>query len=136
MGARYLKAEEAIIRSHYPTAARWKIMGMIPARTWVEIGVKARKMGIHRNKDAKGDSIREGRKEINGSWSDEENDQFDRYYPHSTREALLKFFYPRTWFAIQSHAEKRHIHRTREAVGRQINIGRRNARGEKMEEQE
>jgi hypothetical protein len=131
MGARYLKVEEAVIRKYYPTAARWKIMGMMPDRTWAEIGVKARKMGIHRTSAAKGDSIREGRKLNPNAWSDEDNDKFNRYYPHSTRSALLEFFKPKTWLAIQSHAQKRHLHRTREAVGREINIGRENARKEK-----
>jgi hypothetical protein len=44
MGARYLKAEEAVILTHYPTARRWKILALIPDRTWEEIGAKARKM--------------------------------------------------------------------------------------------
>lgn len=133
MGARYLKAEEAVIRSHYPSSRRWRILALIPGRTWVEIGVKARKMGIRRTKAAKGNSIREGRKSLKHSWSDVDNDKLDRYYPHSTRSALLNFFYPRTLLSIQAHAEKRHIHRTREAISREINIGRENARKEKME---
>ncbi len=131
MGARWLKAEEAVIVSHYPTASRAEILELIPNRTWGQIGVKARKMRIHRTSNAWGNSVREGRKEINGSWSDEENDKFDSYYPHSTRSALLNFFHPRTLFAIQSHAEKRNLHRTREAVSREIKIGRENARKEK-----
>jgi hypothetical protein len=88
-------------------------------------------MGIHRTSAAKGDSIREGRKLNPNAWSDEDNDKFDRNYPHFTRLALLEFFKPKTWFAMQSHAQKRHLHRTREAVGREINIGRENARKEK-----
>jgi hypothetical protein len=62
MGERWLKAEEAVIQTHYPTSRRWEILARIPGRTLVEIGAKARKMGIHRTKEAKGDSIREGRK--------------------------------------------------------------------------
>lgn len=131
MGARYLKAEEKVIRSHYPTASRAEILELIPTRTWAQIGVHARRIDVHRTTRARENSIREGRKEINGSWSDEENSKFDRYYPHSTRAALLSFFHPRTWFAIRAHAEKRHIHRTREAVGREIRIGREEARKEK-----
>lgn len=128
MGARWLKAEAKEIAEYYPTASRAEMLERIPNRSWAQIGVHARRMCIHRTTRARGNSIREGRKEINGSWSDKENDQFDRYYPHSTRAALLSFFHPRTWFAIQSHAEKRQIHRTREAVSREIKIGQKNAR--------
>jgi hypothetical protein len=124
MGARYLKTEDAAIEIYYPTASRDEVLKRIPNRTWGQIGVHARKMGIHRTTKARGNSIREGRKILKHSWSDEDNDKFDSYYPHSTRSALLNFFYPRTWLALQSHAEKRHLHRTREAVGRQIQIGR------------
>lgn len=131
MGARYLKTEDGVIVMKYPTAPRAEILELIPDRTWEQIGVHARKKGIHRTSKAWGNSVREGRKEINGSWSDEENDGFDSYYPHSTREALLNFFYPRTWFAIQSHAKKRNLHRTREAMSREIKIGRKNAKKKK-----
>lgn len=134
MGARYLKTEEAAIRTHYPTATRAKMLILVPNRAWLQIGAHARRMGVHRTTHAKGDSIREGRKGTNGSWSDEENDKFDRYYPHSTRLSLLNFFYPRTWPAIQSHAEKRRLHRTREAVGREISMGKRNAKKETINE--
>ena len=128
MGARYLKIEDTVIQVHYPTASRAEILELIPNRTWAQIGVHARKKGIHRTSKAWGNSVREGRKILKHSWSDEENAKFDRYYPHSTQEALLKFFYSRTWLALQSHAEKRNIHRTREAVTREIKIGRKNAR--------
>lgn len=128
MGARYLKVEEAAIRAHYATATRVEMLDFLPNRTWSQIGVHARRMGIHRTTHAKGDSIREGRKEIKGLWSDEENNQFDRYYPHSTHAELLNFFYPRTGFAIRSHAQKRHLRRTREARGREISMGKRNAK--------
>ena len=130
MGARYLKMEDEVILKYYPTASRAKILELIPNRTWEEIGVHARKKGIHRTSTAWGDSIREGRKILKHSWSDVDNDLFDRYYPNSTRSALLNFFYPRTWFAIQSHAEKRNLHRTRKAIGREIAIGRKNGRKE------
>ena len=124
MGARYLKTEDEVILRYYPTASRVEIMKRIPNRTWEEIGVHARKKGIHRTSKAWGNSVREGRKILKHSWSDEDNDKFDRYYPHSTREALLSFFYPRTWLALQSHAQKRNIHRSCEAIGREIQIGR------------
>jgi hypothetical protein len=127
MGERWLKAEEAVIPTHYPTARRWEILALIPDRTWVEIGVKARKMGIHRNKEAKGNSIREGRKTHKDAWSDLQNERFDRLYPTETREELLAAFPNRTFVSIQSHAQKRHIHRSREATGRQMNIGREEA---------
>jgi len=101
---------------------------LIPDRTWEEIGVHARRMGIHRTTQARGNSIRAGRKEIKGAWSDEENERFDELYPYSARGFLLSAFYPRTRLAIQSHAEKRHLHRTREAISREIQIGKRNAK--------
>ena len=53
---------------------------------------------------------------------------FNRYYPNSTRVGLIDHFYPRTWLSLQSHAEKRGIHRTREAIVREIKIGRENAK--------
>ena len=131
MGARYLKMEDRAIEVYYPTATRAEILELIPNRTWAEIGCHARRMGIHRTSKAWGGSIREGRKILKHSWSNQDNDKFDSYYPHSTREALLNFFSPRTWLSLQSHAHKRHIHRTRKAIGRQMNIGRKNAGKEK-----
>ena len=124
MGARYLKMEETVIQVWYPTASKEKILDLMPGRTWPQIGVHARRMGIHRTTQAKGNSIRAGRKEIKGAWSDEENERFDELYPYSAREFLIAAFYPRTWLALQSHAEKRHLHRTREAVSREIKIGK------------
>jgi hypothetical protein len=128
MGERWLKAEEAVIQTHYPTSRRWEILARIPGRTLVEIGAKARKMGIHRTKEAKGDSIREGRKSHKDAWSDLQNERFDRLYPIVTREELLAAFPNRTFVSIQSHAQKRHIYRSREATGRQMNIGREEAK--------
>ena len=130
MGARYLKTEDTVIMVLYPTATKEKILELIPNRTWEQIGVHARKKGIHRTSKAWGNSVREARKILKHSWSDEENAKFDRYYPHSTREALLLNFFPRTWYALQSHAQKRNIHRTRETISREIKIGRKNARKE------
>lgn len=131
MSARYLKTEDEAIVMKYPTASRAEILELMPNRTWAQIGVYARRKGIHRTTQAKGNSIQEGRKSHKDAWTDEDNEKFDRSYPHSTRVALLNYFYPRTWFALQSHAQKRSIHRTREAVGREIAIGRKNARKEK-----
>ena len=124
MGARYLKSEEAVIRDFYPTSTREVILALIPDRTWSQISTHARRMRVLRTTQARGNSIQEGRKKLKGAWSDQENDRFDRYYPNSTRVALTDHFYPRTWLALQSHAEKRGIHRTREAIGREIKIGR------------
>jgi hypothetical protein len=128
MGERWLKAEEAVIPTHYPTSRRWEILAMIPGRTWGEIGVKARKMGIHRTKAAKGDSIREGRMMLKSTYSDGENERFDRLYPTSTHAELLVAFPERTLKSIFSHARRRHLHRTKEAKARQVQIGRENAR--------
>jgi hypothetical protein len=128
MGERYLKAEEAVIRAHYPTSRRWNILALIPSRTWAEIGVKARKMGIHRNKEAKGDSIREGRMMLKCAYSDGENERFDRIYPTSTHAELLVAFPDRTLNSIFSHARRRHLHRTKEAKAIQMKIGREEAK--------
>jgi hypothetical protein len=124
MGERWLKAEEAVIPAHYPTSRRWEILAMIPSRTWGEIGVKARKMGIHRTKEAKGDSIREGRMMLKCTYSDGENERFDMLYPTSTHADLLVAFPDRTLKSICSHARRRHLHRTPEAKARQVQIGR------------
>ena len=131
MGARYLKTEDEVIRSHYPTALRDEILKLIPNRTWAEIGVHARKKGIHRTSKAWGASVREGRKLLRNTWSVKDNYFFDRWYPTQTREWLLAAFPNRSWLALQSHAHKRSIHRSREAIGRQMNIGRKNDRKEK-----
>lgn len=129
MGSRYLKAEEEAIRDFYPTATRTDMLALIPDRTWEEIGTHARRMRVLRTTQAKGNSIRNGKKEIKGAWSDEENERFNELYPYSARGFLIAAFYPRTWLALQSHAEKWHLHRTREAVSREIKIGKkRNAR--------
>lgn len=131
MGERYLKSEEAIIKEHYPTSTQEEILAAVPNRTWSRIVSHAHRMGLHRTSQAWGNSIREGRKGLRGSWTDPENDRFDLLYPTSSHSYLLSAFHPRTWQAIQSHAQKRHLYRTREAVGREINIGRENARKEK-----
>lgn len=128
MGERYLKAEEVVIQSHYPTSRRWEILALIPGRTWVEIGAKARKMGIHRNKDAKGDSIREGRMLLKSTYSFTENVRFDRIYPTATHAELLDAFPKRTLKSIFSHARRQGLHRSKEAKARQVKVGRENAR--------
>jgi hypothetical protein len=127
MGERYLKAEEAVILSHYPTSRRWEILALIPGRTWVEIGAKARKMGIHRNKDAKGDSIRDGRILLKSTYRDAENARLDMIYPTATHAELLDAFPKRTIKSIFSHARRRGLHRSKEANARQVKIGRENA---------
>ena len=127
MGARYWKTEDTVIEVHYPTASRADILERIPHRTWEQIGAHARKKGIHRTSKAWGNSVREGRKKLKHSWSDAANERFDLVYPNLTRAHLLNAFPSRTWLSITSHAQKRHLHRTREAKGREINIGRKNA---------
>lgn len=131
MGARYLKTEDDVIRRHYPTATRPDILERIPNRTWNQIGDHARKMGIYRTSQAWGHSVREGRKWHKDTWTDQQNELFDALYPTQTRVQLLATFPNKSLIALQSHAQKRHIHRTREAIGRQMNIGRKNARKEK-----
>lgn len=131
MGGRYLKVEDELIMMHYPTATREEIKRLIPTRTWDQIGVRARRMNVYRMTKAKGTSILEGRKESGYIWSDSDNAKFDLLYPTATQAQLLATFHTRTWISIRSHAEKRKIHRTREAKGRQMNIGCRNARREK-----
>ena len=128
MGARYLKDEEGVITRYYPTASRTKILKLIPNRTLAQIGVHARTMGIHRTTSAKGNSIREGRKGLRSSWSDKDNNLLDQLYPELTHAQLRAAFPNRTYKSIRSHAQKRHLHRTTEAAGRQINIGRENAK--------
>ncbi len=131
MGARYLKTEDDAIVKYYPTAPRAEILEHVPNRTWAQIGVKARKMGIHRTSKAWGISVREGRKLHKDAWTDQQNELFDVLYPKQTYAQLLAAFPNKSLLALQSHAQKRGIHRSREAVGRQMNIGRRNARKEK-----
>ncbi|AJP62039.1 hypothetical protein [ANMV-1 virus] len=128
MGERYYKWEDALIIKYYPTAAREKMLEHVPTRTWSQIGLRARALGIHRTTKAWGDSIREGRKGLRGTWDDVDNERLDYMYPTATRAQLRVAFPSRTWLSLQSHAQKRHIHRTREAVGRQISIGRRDGR--------
>ena len=132
MGARYLKVEETVIRAKYPTATRAEILELIPGRTWGQIGVCARRMRVLRTTEARRNSIREGRKALKSAWSDSDNKRFDAMYPTVTRAQLRAAFPSRTWKSIQSHAQKRQLHRSREAAGKQINIGRSKAR-EKMQ---
>jgi uncharacterized lipoprotein YddW (UPF0748 family) len=131
MGERYLKAEEAVILSHYPTSRRWKILSLIPGRTWAEIGVKARKMGIHRTKEAKGDSIREGRMLLKSTYEFSENTLLDKIYPTATHAELRDAFPNRTLKSIFSHARRRDLHRTKETKARQMKIGREEAEKKK-----
>ena len=128
MGERWLKAEEEVIRTHYPTAPRAEILKLIPDRTWAQIGVHARRMRVLRTSETWGNSIREGRKTLRCAWSDEDNDRFDKLYPHLTRAKLLVAFPSKSWLAIRSHAQRRDLHRSVEATGCEINIGRERAR--------
>lgn len=128
MGARWLKVEEEVIQKKYPIATKEEILMLIPNRTWAQIGVHARRMGVHRTTQSWGNSVREGRKANKDAWNDQQNALFDRLYPIRTREQLLVAFPNRTYFAIQSHAQRRHLYRTKEAGARQVGIGRRNAR--------
>jgi hypothetical protein len=128
MGARYLQVEERVIAEDYPFCSRAEILDKIPGRTWKQIGTHARRMGVHRTSQTWGNSIREGRKTLKNAWSTAENKRFDRVYPKLTRARLLDAFPSRTWLGIRAHAQRRHLHRTHEATGRQINIGRRNAK--------
>ena len=128
MGARYLKIEDEVIERDYPTASREEILKLIPDRTWAQIGVHARNMGIHRSSKAWGNSVQEGRKLHKDAWTDQQNELFDALYPEQTYAQLLAAFPTKTITAIKSHAQKRHLHRTRAAVGREIQIGRENAR--------
>jgi hypothetical protein len=87
-------------------------------------------MGIHRNKEAKGDSIREGRMLLKSTYSFTENVRFDRIYPFATHAELLDAFPKRTLTSVFSHARRRGLHRTKEAKARQVKIGRENAKDE------
>ena len=133
MGARYLKREDEAILRYYPTAPRAEIIKLIPNRTWDQIGVHARKKDIHRTSKAWGNSIREGRKSLKHTWSDEDNKKLETLYPHATYALLLATFPSRTLPAIRDRAQRQGLHRTREAIGREIEIGRRKARKEKRE---
>ena len=124
MGERWLKAEEEVIYTHYPTAPRTEILKLIPDRTWAQIGVHARRMRVLRTSATWGNSIREGRKTLRGAWSDEDNGRFDKIYPHLTHAELLAAFPSKSWLAIRAHAQRRDIHRSVEATGREIQIGR------------
>jgi hypothetical protein len=128
MGARYLKAEEKEIVDHYSTASRAEMLERIPNRTWPQIGVHARHMRVLRTTTAWGNSVREGRKKLIHSWSDADNERFDLLYPIRTYAQLLAAFPERSRKSIRSHAQKRHLYRTRETVGREINIGREKAK--------
>jgi hypothetical protein len=131
MGARWLKKEEKEIVDQYSKASRTEMLERIPDRTWNQIGVHARHMRVLRTTSAWGNSIREGRKALKHAWSNADNERFDLLYPICTYAQLLAAFPERSPKSIRSHAQKRHLHRTREAVGREINIGRKNAKIEK-----
>jgi hypothetical protein len=135
MGARWLKREEKEIVDQYSTASRTEMLERISDRTWNQIGVHARHMRVLRTTSAWGNSIREGRKNLKHSWSDADNERFDLLYPMHTYAQLLAAFPERSLKSIRSHAQKRHLHRTREAVGRQINIGRSAAKEEQRSRQ-
>ena len=128
MGSRYLKTEDEVLFSDYPTASREKILEKIPNRTWPQLSAHARRRGIHRATEAKGDSIREGRKELRGSWTNAENDRFRRLYPVMSQKLLLDAFPKRSMSALSSHAYTLKVRRTREAKACAVEIGRRNVR--------
>jgi hypothetical protein len=130
MGERYWKAEERIIREHYPTATRNEILALMPNRTWLQLSAHAREMGVHRTSETWGNSVREGRKSLQDSWSIEENIQLVKFYPQHTRAEICAALPRRAWKAIRSHARRLDIERTREAKAREIRIGRGNARKE------
>jgi hypothetical protein len=133
MGDRWLKSEESEIVDHYPTASPAEMVLRIPERTWAQICVHARRMRVLRTTEARGNSIREGRKALKHAWSEKDNKRFDTMYPINTRAQLRAAFSSRTWKSIQSHAQKRHLHRTRGAAGKQINNGRSAAKEEQKD---
>ena len=124
MGERWLKAEEEIIRTDYPTAPRAEIVELIPDRTWGQIGVHARTMGVHRTSETWGNSVREGRKLLPDSWSVSENMQLIKFYPRHTRAEICAALPRRAWKSIRCHARRLDLSRTREAKVREIQIGR------------
>ena len=130
MGARYLRTEDRAIEAYYPTATKEEILELIPNRTWAEIGVHARKKGIHRTSKAWGNSVREGRKALTNAWSDKDKKKLDSVYPHATYALILAAFPCRNLTAIRDRAQRQGLHRTKEARCRQIAIGRKNARKE------
>ena len=130
MGDRWLKSEESEIVDHYSTASPAEMVLRIPERTWAQICVHARRMRVLRTTEARGNSIREGRGLLKHAWSIADNKRFDAMYPTATRAQLRATFPSRTWLSIQSHAQRRQLHRTREAAGNQINIGRSKDKGE------
>jgi len=130
MGARYLKTEDTVIEVHYPTAPKEEILALIPDRTWAQIGVHARKKGIHRTSEAWGNSIREGRKSLKDTWSDEEDKKLEALYPSATYALLFATFPSRSMVAIRDRAQRQGLHRSPEAISRQIQIGRKNTRKE------
>jgi hypothetical protein len=81
-------------------------------------------MGIYRTSEAWGNSVARGRRTLKSAYSDKENERFDRVYPVYTREDLLKFFPMRSLNALTTHAQRRQIHRTKEAIRKQVKIGR------------
>jgi hypothetical protein len=130
MGARYLKVEEEILRSDFPTVSRKEILEKISTRTWAQLSAHARRMGIHRTSEAKGNSVRDGRKKLKSAYSDAENDRLRRMYPVASRKELLAAFPKRTLNALQAHAYVLGVKRTREAKAREVKLGRKNARKE------
>jgi hypothetical protein len=77
-------------------------------------------MRVYRTSAAKGQSVREGRAQLKETYALSENILFDRLYPTATRAELLK--------AFPVHAARRHLHRTKEAKARQVQIGREEAK--------
>lgn len=130
MGARYLKTEDEVIVRYYPTASKEEILELIPNRTWAQIGVHARKKGIHRTSKTWGNSIREGRKSLKDTWSDGDEKKLEALYPHATYKLLFAAFPSRSMAAIRDRAQRQGLHRSPEAISRQIQIGRKNARKE------
>jgi hypothetical protein len=133
MGSRYLKVEETVIVEDYPFCSRAKILEKIPGRTWEQIGVHARSMGVHRTSQTWGNSVREGRKHLPDSWTLAENLLLNQFYPQHTRAEICAALPRRAWKAIRCHARRLDTARTREAKARQIQIGRGNARKEEEE---
>jgi hypothetical protein len=130
MGARYLKTEDTVIAAKFPTASREEMLKRIPNRTWPQICAHANRKGILRTHQAKGNSIREGRKKLRGAWSDDENNRFNELYPVATHEELLLAFPNRSIAGLTSHAHRQRLFRSHEAKGIQLKIGRENARKE------
>jgi very-short-patch-repair endonuclease len=103
------------LKEIYTNNSRAYIESKLPGRTWKGIVIRARKLGLHRNKeliktDRESELIKTG-----VMWSPEEDQVLREIYPHSSKKVILETIH-KPWTAIHRRALKLRLYRDTDLI--------------------